>query len=60
MSALMKDMETQQSRTFAVEVFDAHDDVTADGVRQMRDLAHEALSGKKWKRIDGVGHRKIV
>lgn len=60
MSALMKDIETKQPRTFAAEVYEAHEDVTAEGVKQMRDLAHQTLSNKKWKRIDGVGQRKIV
>jgi hypothetical protein len=61
MSALLKDdtrIEKSMMDRYPPEVFKAHDDVTPEAVKIMRDRADLKLANKKWKKIDGVGQRK--
>lgn len=62
MSALRDErrLEERAADRFPPEVYDAHDDVTPEAVKFMRERAKVHLAGKTWKKIDGVGQRKTI
>uniref|UniRef100_A0A7C1NVF2 Uncharacterized protein n=1 Tax=Agrobacterium albertimagni TaxID=147266 RepID=A0A7C1NVF2_9HYPH len=63
MSALLKEetrVDVRPVNRFPAEVYNAHDDVTPEAVRVIRERADERLAGKKWKKIDGVGKRNVI
>lgn len=46
---------TGRNSATQVQDFMSSDDVTAEGVEYMRQLASGKMEGKTWKRIDGFG-----